>query len=275
MILLYPCEPFELTKVDAAFAEEYELFMLAGYDVRLMNFEDILFRKPLKVYPKIEEGSFVPVLYRGWMLNAGQYARYCRQLRMLGGSPVVGSTAYSETHWLPGWYDKLQEVTASSTFIFRSEYRTFEDLKLWLDELDWSEPKFIKDFVKSNTDKSGSVAYCANEAMAILCELETHRGSLEGGVSLRDFKHFASGSEKRFFVINGIPYSPNNKEVPEVVTLAAQRIESPFFSVDVATRIDGVVEIVELGDGQVSDIKEWPLLNFATIITNLIEELKA
>jgi hypothetical protein len=42
-----------------------------------------------------------------------------------------------------------------------------------------------------------------------------------------------------------------------MVTTAASRISSPFFTVDVARREDGTLRIIELGDGQVSDRKHW------------------
>jgi hypothetical protein len=38
---------------------------------------------------------------------------------------------------------------------------------------------------------------------------------------------------------------------------------SPFFSVDVALREDGVARIVEIGDGQVSDLVGWSPERFA------------
>jgi hypothetical protein len=42
--------------------------------------------------------------------------------------------------------------------------------------------------------------------------------------------------------------------IPEPVAFRAEAIASPFFSVDVARRADGVDRIVEIGDGQVSDL---------------------
>jgi len=45
--------------------------------------------------------------------------------------------------------------------------------------------------------------------------------------------------------------------MPEVVQVAAERIDRPFFTVDTILRRDGLTRIVELGDGQVSDRKQW------------------
>jgi ATP-grasp domain, R2K clade family 3 len=47
--------------------------------------------------------------------------------------------------------------------------------------------------------------------------------------------------------------------------LRAETIASPFFSVDVARRVDGVERIVEIGDGQVSDLVGWSVERFVNI----------
>jgi hypothetical protein len=45
--------------------------------------------------------------------------------------------------------------------------------------------------------------------------------------------------------------------IPAIVLECAKRIRSRFFSVDVVQRSDGVFRVVEVGDGQVSDIVGW------------------
>jgi hypothetical protein len=52
------------------------------------------------------------------------------------------------------------------------------------------------------------------------------------------------------------------------VAVAAQRIASPFFSVDIAERRDGVLRIIELGDGQASDRKHWPVTRFVQMLAS-------
>jgi hypothetical protein len=46
----------------------------------------------------------------------------------------------------------------------------------------------------------------------------------------------------------------------------ASRVTSPFFSIDVALTMDGRLRLVELGDGQVSDRKEWSAEAFAEML---------
>jgi hypothetical protein len=40
----------------------------------------------------------------------------------------------------------------------------------------------------------------------------------------------------------------------------------PFISIDVAEREDGVLRLLEIGDGQVSDRKKWGLQRFAAMV---------
>jgi hypothetical protein len=59
------------------------------------------------------------------------------------------------------------------------------------------------------------------------------------------------------------------KAIPAAVSVAAQRVASPFFSVDVAERSDGTLRIIELGDGQVSDRKHWPTARFVQMLADI------
>ncbi|WP_347276450.1 ATP-grasp domain-containing protein [Chroococcidiopsis sp [FACHB-1243]] len=75
-----------------------------------------------------------------------------------------------------------------------------------------------------------------------------------------------SDSERRYFVINSRAFVANSDEkIPTIVEECAKRIISKFFSVDVVERSDGVKRIVEIGDGQVSDLVGWTSERFAEI----------
>jgi hypothetical protein len=66
-------------------------------------------------------------------------------------------------------------------------------------------------------------------------------------------------------VLHGRPFAGDGGAVPDVVTRVAGRIPSPFFSVDVIRRSDGVPRVVEVGDGQVSDLVGWSADAFAAM----------
>jgi hypothetical protein len=50
-----------------------------------------------------------------------------------------------------------------------------------------------------------------------------------------------------------------------VVIEIAQLVDAPFFSIDMIENDAGQLRLIEIGDGQVSDIKEWPVERFVRI----------
>ena len=91
----------------------------------------------------------------------------------------------------------------------------------------------------------------------MVAEMEQLRGEIVGGLCVRRVEPFVADSERRYFVLDGKAFSPDAQPVPELVIQVASRIPSPFFSVDVVRRDDGVPRVVEVGDGQVSDLVGW------------------
>ena len=105
-----------------------------------------------------------------------------------------------------------------------------------------------------------------SEITALIADMKEYRGEIEGGICVRRVEDFVPESETRYFVLYGIGYAASEgKTLPDVVRQCAERIPSPFFSVDVAERTDGVLRVVEIGDGQVSDLVGWSAAAFATM----------
>lgn len=93
-----------------------------------------------------------------------------------------------------------------------------------------------------------------------------YRGEIEGGIAIRKVEDYQPGTERRYFVVNGHACSIDGT-VPELIEKIAARIQSPFYSVDIACNTKGEFRLIELGDGQVSARKEWPLLKFVKMLT--------
>ena len=130
---------------------------------------------------------------------------------------------------------------------------------------------FVKDYVKSLTTSRGSVAINADEIREIIKSIEHYRGKIEGGISLRRFEDLIKDSERRYFVLNGKAFSADDT-LPDRVLEIAQRINAPFFSIDIAVNNAGQLRLIEIGDGQVSDIKEWPVERFVQIFLDSSNE---
>ncbi len=124
---------------------------------------------------------------------------------------------------------------------------------------------FVKDYVKSLKTSVGSVVRDPAQIGTVLSEMARYRGEIEGGVCVRRVEDFIADTERRYFVLDGRPFAADDGPVPEVVNRVAGRIPSAFFSVDVARRGDGVLRVVEVGDGQVSDLVGWSADVFAAM----------
>jgi hypothetical protein len=260
MRILYPSDPSSPKLPDGPFAAEFEAARSAGLSLSVFSFEEFE-NDGLRARPSFGTGE--RVLYRGWMLTAERYPALTAAIRAVGGVPTTDPDQYTLCHHLPQWYPILKELTPE-TRIFARE----EDYVSALKESDWPA-YFVKDFVKSLTTKRGSRADAPEDIAAIISQIEHYRGGIEGGVCVRQWEDFVQGTERRFFVIRGKACGADAEPIPEAVRVAAQRIASPFFSVDVAERRDGTVRIIEIGDGQVSDHKHWPIQRFVDMLASI------
>lgn len=192
----------------------------------------------------------VPVIWRGWMLNADEYSHLHRAVTVRGGKMLESPEDYIRNHHISGWYERCKTYTPET--IITTSDADFESLT---SQLQWPA-YFVKDYVKSLTTSRGSVAKDPEEIREILRLIAHFRGSLEGGVSLRRYEKFINNSERRYFVLNGQVFSADDR-IPERVREIALCIDTLFYSVDIAENSEGELRLVEIGDGQVSDIKEW------------------
>src|SRR6266511_979651 len=194
------------------------------------------------------------------MLTHGEYVNLAASVERAGGSCFTSPEQYVATHHLPNWYAVVKDYTPETVFL-----DTAADLVSELRRLEW-ERFFVKDHVKSLKTSVGSIVEDPERIETVVSEMEKYRGFIEGGLCVRRVEDFITGSERRYFVLYGTPYAADPTEtIPEPVIFCAGVIPSPFFSVDVARRADDVNRIVEIGDGQVSDLVGWSTKRFADI----------
>lgn len=101
-------------------------------------------------------------------------------------------------------------------------------------------------FEKKRPDETYEEEFSAAQAAGLVCSL----------YSAEDFE--LGEFKRKVFSYSGV--------VPEIVECIAARIDSPFFSVDVVLSSKGRPRLIELGDGQVSDRKNWPASRFVAIL---------
>jgi hypothetical protein len=254
---LYPSNPLRSKQPDELYASEFDAVQAAGFGASVFSLEEF------------QAGSFraIPVLpvnttiiYRGWMLPSADYGALVQAISDNGAKPLTNAASYLSTHHLPNWYPLVSEFTPE-TRVFPVEADLFKELGA----LGW-DGYFIKDFVKSLKTATGSLIYSPEQAATVAAEMRQFRGIIEGGFCVRRIESFLPQTEERFFVVDSIPYSMTG-QVPPVVSECTRRIGSRFFSVDVVLRQDGELRIVEIGDGQVSDLVGWTPERFAKIMS--------
>lgn len=175
---------------------------------------------------------------------------------------VVSLDSYRAAHHLPLWYPLVEQFTAETLVL---EENT--DFVAALRGTDWPG-YFVKDYVKSLSTGAGSLVQAPEEIARVVSQLKKYRGEVEGGVCVRRREEYVPNSERRYFVAGNRAWSFSG-DVPAAVTACVSLIPSPFFSVDTALRTDGALRIIEIGDGQVSDRKEW----FAEKLVEVLEHV--
>jgi ATP-grasp domain, R2K clade family 3 len=252
MRLLYPSSPMSPKVADDTYLEEYEAARSVGFDVSLFSFEDFE-RGDFKPRPALQPGDVV--LYRGWMLSVPQFESLVRAFEAKSAEAFTSVAQYKASHHLPEWYPLLSRFTAE-TVILKEE----ADFAGELANRKWPG-YFVKDYVKSLSTAGGSLVSQPEDIAGVVSLMKKYRGLVEGGVCIRRKEEYEPGSEQRYFVFRTHALAPGT-DIPDIVRACASQVISPFFSVDVARRSDGVLRLIELGDGQVSDRKEWSATAF-------------
>jgi hypothetical protein len=236
------------------FADQLAAIREAGYSASLCPDSVVQNNKPLRNLPPA-----ATVVFRGWMLNAIEYERLSQAIGSASATPFTSTDSYLAAHHLPNWYPLIAEFTPETRVLARDA-----DWESELRSLGW-EAFFIKDYVKSLKTSRGSIVRDPSEIDSVVAEMERFRGEIEGGLCVRRVEPFITESERRYFVLDGKAFSPDSQPAPDLVRQVALRIPSPFFSVDVIRRDDGVLRVVEVGDGQVSDLVGWSASAFVAM----------
>ena len=243
MLVAYPKSLFS-KHVDEGFLEEY-LLIKEIFPTCMVDFQKIEQGETVSL-PKSEE-----ILYRGWMLSSSSYETLERSALLSQSRLMVSHQDYLASHHINNWYPMLEPYTARTVF--------GEEDNLPLIPFDRC---FVKDYVKS-----GPLSLCdKKDVKKAIHAIKHYRGFVEGGVAIREQEEY-TGEEYRLFVINQKLFVPTTGAIPMKAQELAEEISpllaSPFYSIDVKRRKDGVWRMIEVGDGQVSDLKHWSMVDFA------------
>jgi hypothetical protein len=205
--ILYPNSPLRAKQPDEQFAAEVDAVHAAGFDISLFSLEDFQSGN-FRAFPALP--STTDILYRGWMLSTEEYERLVEGVSAVGARLAIDRAAYLASHHLPQWYALLADLTP--------ETRTYPvdcDLEAELRALMWPE-FFIKDYVKSLKTSVGSRITKPEHVGAVVDDMRRFRGVIEGGFCVRRVESFLPDTERRYFVLDGVPHAPTSNAPPIV-----------------------------------------------------------
>jgi hypothetical protein len=255
---IFPSDYFKSKQVDSAYLEQFECLRSRGFETLVISLE-ALSSETSKIFPN---PSCSKLVYRGWMLTPEDYLRLADAVSSVGAELWISADEYLSNHYLPNWYPLISDLTPETHF-----FAVDDDLESELIKLGWSR-FFIKDYVKSLKTSIGSIINTPSEISQIVSEMRKFRGTIEGGICIRQVEDFILETEQRYFAIDGRVFAASSDlDIPDIVRVCASRINNKFFSVDVVERRDGCKRIVEIGDGQVSGLVGWSVDRFTDLWT--------
>lgn len=275
---LFPASPLNPKMIDEAFQDQAIALKQAGFGTSVVSFEN-----DYRITGPVPDGA--TVVFRGWMMTEEEYATLWGVLYGYGWKPLTSIVQYVAAHHLPNWYHLISKWTPNTEIFPLNKplfQRGLKEAAVPIEEFirsmqgvhgltgygdEWKKFQ-LKDYVKSLKTAGGSVITKTEEIIPAMENMEKYRGQIEGGICVRAWEDFLPKSELRYFVINGKYFGQERMfdlRHMSLLEIVSRDIPSPFYSVDIAMRMDGVARIVEIGDGQVSDLVGWTPERFAEI----------
>jgi len=245
MHVIYPCLPYQPRTVDPMWAPEYEWAQAHGLPIGLVDMDNNRAWAPALATAPSAAAQPARALYRGWMLTAAEYDRLAQLLPL-----AVSLAEYLSSHQATGWYEAVVTHTFPSRFLTEPT------------ELDFTNGR--RYFVKSLVKSFGQDSVLTGQQQ--LASFWQQQELLDGAtLFVRDFVDLKPASERRFFVVRGQAIGANGAVLPEALQASIAALQPRlFYSLDVAETLTGQLVVVEVGDGQVSDLKEWSVAEFGS-----------
>ncbi len=274
-----PLSPDSAYEGEAAAVEKVQLTS------SLINFEALVEQQNIsRAVRKVEPASTQELaIYRGWMLKPHIYERLYAALAERGLLLMNTPAAYTHCHYLPESYPLIEGMTPRSTWLKTGPDVSLDEVMALLRPFG-EKPIIIKDYVKSRKHEWNEACYIPSASDRQVVErvvtrfLQLQGEDLNEGLVFREFidfeplvshskSHMPLTREFRLFVLDGQiifstpyweegDYGDDNNALPpmDLFRQVAQKIQSRFFTMDVAQKRDGTWNIVELGDGQVAGL---------------------
>lgn len=282
MLIIFPSDPLEPREPDSSYAHEAHAAHAAGHDVVLVSHEALVNnRDPVGAVRRVpDQAPPRSAIYRGWMMRADQYFGLHAALISKGVTLISDPEAYVHAHHLPESYAVIRATTPRTVWMPGGSPVDFAAVHRAL-EVFGDKPLIVKDYVKSRKHEWNEACFIPSASdvdaveSVVLRFLELQGEDLAGGLVFREYLDFEpvgthpkSGMpltrEHRIFWLDGEPLLIANyweegrygAVEPPVDSFreVASRVQSRFFTMDIARTTKGDWLIVELGDGQVAGL---------------------
>jgi hypothetical protein len=174
---------------------------------------------------------------------------------------LVTPALYMASHQASAWYNAIAPFTPHSVFAPANE-------------AEWAVEDFLRSngrcFVKGLVKSFGSESIITSQA-DLSALLRKHQIAPDELLFIREFVELAPPPEERFFAIQGVAYGAKAQSFPPDLLPALAQLQSRWlYTLDLAYTKGGRPIIIEVGDGQVSDTKEWQVADlYQTVIRQL------
>lgn len=282
MIVLFCCNPLDSKEVDVGYLNEYNAAKNQRVEVGLINYEELVNNNPIAATRKIFTMPETQIaVFRGWMMKPSNYEELYKALLAKNIKLVNSPYAYKHCHYLPESYDLIKGYTPKTVWVSKNDLdKGYESIHRVL-KVFGEVPVIVKDYVKSRKHEWFEACYIPNALdvdkvnNVVKKFIELQDDDLNEGIVFREFlkleflaNHMKSkmplSKEYRIFFIDGKPvyvvnywdegdYGDLKPELAPFLDIA-KKIQSRFFTMDIAKVENNGWIIMELGDGQVSGL---------------------
>ncbi len=278
MRIIYCDSVFDNKIIEPDYEKEKKSAINAGFTFSLISFEELTdgnITTALRLIKQSENKEFG--IYRGWMLTPNQYKDLFDGLLKKNIELINSPNEYKHCHYLPDSYKKIESKTPKSNWTTELT----NDAVLELTSHFGESPIIVKDFVKSEKHNWDEACFIPNASDSDMVKsvvdkfIELRGDSLNEGLVFRQFEELEFLTEhskskmpltkefRIFFANKKIvkvfdywdegEYGNTKPELDDFIKIA-QKIDSKFFTMDVAKKKNGEWIIMELGDGQVAGL---------------------
>ena len=266
--------------VEPAYQSEFDSAKESGLETQVFSFEKLTdgnVNATLKFIENDESKEYG--IYHGWMTKPKFYEQLYNELLKKNIQLIHDSTEYEHGHYLPNSYNKITGETPKSNWTKDLSNANIIELTNEFGD----QPIIVKEFVKSEKHNWNDACFILNAADKIKVKKIVHRflelrsDYLNERIVFREFEDLEFLTDhskstmpltKEFRIVflnkhvvqifNYWEEGSYDAEKPDIdfFKKTAKRIDSDFFTMDVAKKKNGGWILMELGDGQVAGLPE-------------------